>query len=151
MAAYEKSRGKTLYEKLLELYVQYGYYQEHLISITKKGRNGQQEIADMMERFRAQPPATLAGEKVTQLLDYEKREKRDLTTGAVSPIELPKSNVLQFILEDGSKISARPSGTEPKIKFYFSVHAPLQNAAVFETAQQQLRERIDRIIADMNL
>jgi phosphoglucomutase len=131
--------------------VQYGYYQEHLISITKKGRNGQQEIAEMMERFRAQPPAILGGAKVTQLLDYETREKRDLATGAVSPIELPKSNVLQFMLEDGSKISARPSGTEPKIKFYFSVNAPLQNAAAFETVQQQLREKIDRIIADMGV
>jgi phosphoglucomutase len=151
MAAYEKSRGKTLFEKLLELYVQYGYYQEHLISITKKGRDGQQQIADMMERFRAQPPTTLGGVKVTQLLDYEKRQKRDLTSGSVSPIELPKSNVLQFILEDGSKISARPSGTEPKIKFYFSVNAPLQNAAAFETVQQQLRSKIDQLIAEMNL
>jgi phosphoglucomutase len=151
MAAYEKSKGKTLFDKLLDLYVQHGYYQEHLISITKKGRDGQQQIADMMERFRAQPPATLAGVKVTQLLDYEKREKRDLATGSVSPIELPKSNVLQFILEDGSKISARPSGTEPKIKFYFSVNAPLQKAAAYESAQQQLRAHIDRIIADMKL
>jgi phosphoglucomutase len=151
MAAYERSRGKTLFDKLLELYVQFGYYQEHLISITKKGRDGQQQIADMMERFRAQPPATLDGVKVSQLLDYEQREKRDLATGSVSQIELPKSNVLQFILEDGSKISARPSGTEPKIKFYFSVNAPLQNVAAFENVKQQLSDKINRIIADMKL
>ncbi len=151
MAAYEKSRGKTLFNKLLELYVQHGYYQEHLISITKKGRDGQQQIAEMMERFRAQPPAMLDGVKVSQLLDYEKREARDLATGAVSPIALPQSNVLQFMLEDGSKISARPSGTEPKIKFYFSVNMPLQQAEDFEKAQQQLRDRLDRIIAEMKL
>jgi len=151
MAAYEKAQGKTLFQKLLELYVKHGYYQEHLISITKKGRDGQQQIADMMERFRAQPPTTLGGVKVTQLLDYEKSEKRDLSTGAVSPIELPKSNVLQFILEDGSKISARPSGTEPKIKFYFSVNAPLPNADAFESMQQQLRNKIDGLIKEMNL
>src|SRR6476659_5627833 len=151
MAAYEKSKGRSLYEKLLELYVKYDCYQEHLISITKKGRDGQQQIAEMMERFRNNPPTTLAGVKVTQLLDYEKSEKRDLATGAVSPIELPKSNVLQFILEDGSKISARPSGTEPKIKFYFSVNAPLPNAGAFESMQQQLRSKIDQMIAEMNL
>jgi phosphoglucomutase len=151
MAAYEKSKGRTLFDKLLELYVQHGYYLEHLISITKKGRDGQQQIAEMMERFRAQPPATLDGVKVSQLLDYEQREKRDLATGAVSQIELPKSNVLQFILEDGSKISARPSGTEPKIKFYFSVNAPLQHKEAFEATQQRLRDKIDRIIADMKL
>jgi phosphoglucomutase len=151
MAAYERSRGKTLFEKLLALCVEHGFYQEHLISITKKGRDGQQQIAEMMERFRAQPPVTLGGVKVAQLLDYEKRESRNLTTGAVSRIELPKSNVLQFILEDGSKISARPSGTEPKIKFYFSVNAPLPHAAAYESVQQQLKGKIDTIIKELDL
>jgi phosphoglucomutase len=151
MAAYERSRGKTLFEKLLELYVQHGYYLEHLISITKKGRDGQQQIAEMMERFRAQPPLSLGGVKVAQLLDYEKRESRNLATGAVSKIELPKSNVLQFLLEDGSKISARPSGTEPKIKFYFSVNAPLPNAEAYESVQQQLKGRIEAIIKELDL
>ena len=151
MCAYERSRGKTLWDKLLDLYVQHGYYQERLISITKKGRDGQQQIAAMMEKFRAQPPAALDGVKVKQLLDYEQSEARNLDTGAVSKISLPKSNVLQFILEDGSKISARPSGTEPKIKFYFSVNAPLQNAQAFETIQQQLQTKLDRMIAEMQL
>jgi phosphoglucomutase len=151
MAAYERSRGKTLFEKLLELYVQHGYYLEHLISITKKGRDGQQQIAEMMERFRAQPPLSLGGVKVAQLLDYEIRESRNLATGAVSKIELPKSNVLQFLLEDGSKISARPSGTEPKIKFYFSVNAPLPNAEAYESVQQQLKGRIESIINELDL
>lgn len=104
-----------------------------------------------MERFRAQPPATLAGVKVSQLLDYETHEKRDLASDAVIPIDLPRSNVLQFILEDGSKISARPSGTEPKIKFYFSVNASLKEAAGYEALQKELRQKIETMIKDMNL
>jgi len=151
MAAYEKSKGKSLYDKLLELYVKYGCYQEHLISITKKGRDGQQQIADMMERFRNNPPQTLAGIKVAQLLDYEKRQKTLLTDGATEPIQLPKSNVLQFVLEDGSKISARPSGTEPKIKFYFSVKAPLNSVEDYEKVQAELKAKIETIIKEMDL
>ena len=151
MAAYEKNKGRSLYEKLLDLYLQYGYYQEDLISITKKGMNGQQEIADMMEQFRSHPPQTLAGSKVVELLDYQKQVKTNLQTGATAAIHLPKSNVLQFILEDGSKVSARPSGTEPKIKFYFSVHTKLEAINKFEAAQQKAKEKIKTIIKDMNL
>jgi phosphoglucomutase len=151
MAAYEKSKGRSLYEKLLDLYVKFGYYQEDLISITKKGRNGQQEIADMMEDFRANPPKALAGSKVVELLDYEKRVKTNLQTGASEAITLPQSNVLQFITEDGSKISARPSGTEPKIKFYFSVNTSLAAADQFDEAQQKAKEKIKQIINEMKL
>ncbi|MBB1284999.1 phospho-sugar mutase [Flavisolibacter sp. BT320] len=151
MAAYEKSKGRSLYEKMLDLYVKFGYYQEDLISITKKGRNGQQEIADMMEDFRANPPKELAGSKVVELLDYEKRVKTNLQTGATEEITLPKSNVLQFITEDGSKISARPSGTEPKIKFYFSVNTSLGSVDKFDEAQQKAKGKIKQIISDMNL
>jgi phosphoglucomutase len=151
MAAYEKSKGKTLFQKLLELYSKYGYYQEDLISITKKGMNGQQEIAQMMEDFRNNPPKELGGVKVTQLLDYQKQVKTDLLTGQTSAITLPKSNVLQFILEDGSKISARPSGTEPKIKFYFSVNTKLEAIDKFAEAQQKARGKIKGIIQDMKL
>ena len=151
MAAYEKSKGRSLYEKLIDLYTQFGYYQEDLISITKKGRNGQQEIADMMEGFRKNPPKELAGSKVVELLDYEKRVKTDLVTGQTEEIALPKSNVLQFITEDGSKISARPSGTEPKIKFYFSVNTQLASAGQFAEAQQKAKEKIRQIISDMKL
>jgi phosphoglucomutase len=151
MAAYEKSKGRSLYEKMLDLYVKFGYYQEDLISITKKGRNGQQEIADMMEDFRANPPKELAGSKVVELLDYEKRVKTNLQTGATEEITLPKSNVLQFITEDGSKISARPSGTEPKIKFYFSVNTSLASVDKFDEAQQKAKGKIKQIISDMNL
>jgi phosphoglucomutase len=151
MAAYEKSKGRSLFDKLIQLYVEYGFYKEHLISITKKGRDGQQQIADMMERFRNNPPTTLAGSKVVELLDYEKRVKTNLLTHTQSPIELPKSNVLQFLTEDGSKISARPSGTEPKIKFYFSVNAPLDAAENYEKVEAQLKNKIDMIIKEMEL
>ncbi|MGZ3849815.1 MAG: phospho-sugar mutase, partial [Flavisolibacter sp.] len=151
MAAYEKNKGRSLYEKLLDLYLQYGYYQEDLISITRKGMNGQQEIAQMMEQYRKTPPRELAGIKVTELLDYQTQVRTNLLTGATQPIKLPRSNVLQFILADGSKISARPSGTEPKIKFYFSVNTKLESAEKFEAAQQKAKDKIRDIIRDMKL
>ncbi|MFL5739028.1 MAG: phospho-sugar mutase [Flavisolibacter sp.] len=151
MAAYEKNKGRSLFQKLLELYRKYGYYQEDLISITKKGMNGQQEIADMMEQFRKNPPKALAGSRVAELLDYQKQVKTTLTSGKTEPIQLPKSNVLQFITEDGSKISARPSGTEPKIKFYFSVNTSLDSVDQFAAAQEKARQKIKKIISDMNL
>jgi phosphoglucomutase len=151
MAAYEKDRGRTLYDKLTELYLQHGFYREHLISITKKGMDGQQQIADMMERFRKDPPRILNGVPVVRLLDYERREDRDLAAGTVAPISLPKSNVLQFLLEDGSKVSARPSGTEPKIKFYFSVKGRLASANERATAEAEAEGRIRAIIADLGL
>jgi len=151
MAAYEKNKGRSLYEKLLDLYLQYGYYQEDLISITKKGMNGQQEIAQMMEDFRNNPPKVLAGSQVVELLDYQKQIKTNLQTGNTETISLPKSNVLQFITEDGSKISARPSGTEPKIKFYFSVNTKLESIDRFEEAQEKAKEKIQTIINEMKL
>lgn len=151
MAAYEKDKGMTLYGKLMELYMTYGFYKEHLVSITKKGMDGQQQIAAMMERFRNEPPASLNGIAVVALLDYEKREARDLATGVAKPISLPKSNVLQFILADGSKVSARPSGTEPKIKFYFSVKGILENRESVSEAEASLDMRIRQIIADLQL
>ncbi len=151
MAAYEKDKGRTLYDKLIDLYVQYGFYQEHLISITKKGMNGQKEIAAMMETYRSNPPQQINGVAVAQLLDYELQQGKNLQTGEQWRIQLPKSNVLQFILADGSKISARPSGTEPKIKFYFSVHAPMGQAADFEKVKQVLQHRIEGIIGDLHL
>lgn len=151
MAAYEKNQGRSLFDKLIELYMQYGLYYENLISITKKGMNGQQEIADMMEGYRNNPPATIDGSKVVQLLDYELQTGKNPVTGAHWNIELPKSNVLQFITEDGSKISARPSGTEPKIKFYFSVHTKLENKGDFDNKYAALQAKIKRIIADMKL
>ena len=151
MAAYEKSKGKSLFDKMIELYVQYGFYYENLISITKKGMNGQQEIAQMMEGYRQSPPSTINGSKVATLLDYELQKGTNLITGETWNISLPKSNVLQFVTEDGSKISARPSGTEPKIKFYFSVNTQLANAADFDEKYALLQNKINGIIADMKL
>jgi len=151
MAAYEKNKGRSLFAKLIDLFVQYNFYKEHLISITKKGMDGQQQIADMMAGFRNNPPKTLAGSDVVQLLDYELRKGKDLKTGQQWDIKLPKSNVLQFILADGSKISARPSGTEPKIKFYFSVNTKLKSAAEYDKTNAALDEKIKAIISDMKL
>lgn len=151
MAAYEKNKGRSLYDKLIDLYVQYGFYKEHLISITKKGMDGQQQIAAMMESYRSNPPKTINGAAVSQLLDYELQKGKNLQTGQEWKIALPKSNVLQFILADGSKISARPSGTEPKIKFYFSVNGKLEKAADFDNVHAQLNSKIEGIIRDMSL
>ena len=151
MAAYEKSKGRSLFDKMIELYMQYGFYYEHLISITKKGMNGQQEIASMMEGYRKQPPTEIAGMKVVTLLDYQLQLSTDLQTGNQTKIQLPKSNVLQFVTEDGTKISARPSGTEPKIKFYFSVNTVLPNREAFDEVYAHLQNKINNIIAAMQL
>lgn len=151
IAAVEKQKGRTLFEKLMELYVKYGFYYEKLISLTKKGMNGSKEIAEMMQGYRDNPPKEIAGSKVEELLDYQLQTKKNLLTGDTEKITLPKSNVLQFITEDGSKISARPSGTEPKIKFYFSVHASLDNVSEFDKTQKKLEDRIENIISSMNL
>lgn len=151
MAAYEKNQGRTLFDKMIDLYIQYGFYYENLISITKKGMNGQKEIAEMMEGYRNNPPAMISGTQVTTLLDYELQKGTNLVTGETWKIELPKSNVLQFLTADGTKISARPSGTEPKIKFYFSVHAKLAKKEDFDTCFAMLEEKIRQIIADMKL
>ena len=151
MAAYEKNKGKTLFDKMIELYIQYGFYYENLISITKKGMNGQKEIAAMMEGFRTNPPADINGSAVVTLLDYQLQTGKNLQTGETWSINLPKSNVLQFITADGSKISARPSGTEPKIKFYFSVKTELNNKSEFDAKQIELEDKINGIITSMNL
>ena len=151
MAAYEKSKGRSLYDKLVDLCVEYGFYKENLVSITKKGMNGAAEIAEMMEGYRSKPPLMIDGSPVNELLDYELQVGKNLQTGESWTIDLPKSNVLQFVLADGTKISARPSGTEPKIKFYFSVNAQLNDAAAFETTGHLLDDKISRIVEEMGL
>ncbi len=151
MAAYEKAKGRSLFDKMIELYMQYGFYYERLISITKKGMNGQKEIAAMMEGYRTNPPATIDGSEVVELLDYDLQTGKNLFTGHTWNLQLPKSNVLQFITSDGSKISARPSGTEPKIKFYFSVHTSLSSKDAYDETFSGLENKIQRIIKDMSL
>ena len=151
MAAYEKEKGRTLYQKMIDLYVEYGLYKEHLVSITKKGMDGQQQIAAMMEGYRNNPPKKINGSDVVKLLDYELQKGSNPQTNEEWKITLPKSNVLQFILADGSIISARPSGTEPKIKFYFSVNTKIASADEFERSNGQLDQKIKAIIKDLKL
>ncbi|NVO84366.1 phospho-sugar mutase [Hymenobacter terrestris] len=151
MAAVAKDQGHTLYEEMVAMYLRYGFYKEHLISITKKGQRGAEEIQEMMRDLRANPPANLAGQPVVEMRDFKTGKIKDLRTGLETETGLESSNVLQFILEDGSKISARPSGTEPKIKFYFSVKQPLASAVDFDLATRLADEKIQRIIQDMQL
>ncbi|MBO9153716.1 phospho-sugar mutase [Chitinophaga sp. GCM10012297] len=151
MAAYAKNEGRTLYEQLIDIYVRYGFYKESLISITKKGMKGAEEIAEMMSVYRKNPPATINGSPIVKIFDYQLSHVTTLATGEQTPIDLPKSNVLQFLTADGSRISARPSGTEPKIKFYFSVHEPLESPADAERVEQLLDAKVASIIHDMKL
>lgn len=150
MAAYEKEKGRSLFEKIVDLYIEYDFYLEDLISITRKGMDGQKQIAAMMEAFRNNPPKMIDGHPIVELLDYEKQIGKNLATGEEWKIDLPASNVLQFILSGGDKISARPSGTEPKIKFYFSVSAKLNSFEEFDDMQDKLRKKIQRIVQEVN-
>jgi phosphoglucomutase len=151
MAAYEKNKGRSLYVKMIDLYMQYGMFKEDLISITKKGMNGAAEISQMMQGYRENPPSTIDGVAVTELLDYELQIGKNLQTGKSWTIDLPKSNVLQFVLTDRTKISARPSGTEPKIKFYFSVNTTLEKKDDFSAAENFCNNKIARIVNEMGL
>lgn len=151
MTAYYKDKGTSLFEALINTYIEYGFYKEKLISITKKGKSGAEEIKEMMEKFRATPPSALGGSKVITLKDYEKGMETDLIAGVVTKLELPPSDVLQFITEDGSIISARPSGTEPKIKFYCSVNGKLGSAAAYKETDALLEQKIDAIIKDLGV
>jgi phosphoglucomutase len=151
MASYEKANNSTLFDKLIDLYVQHGFYKESLISLTKKGMDGQQQIANMMENFRNNPPATINGSSVVKVLDYELQRGFNPNTDDTWTIDLPKSNVLQYILEDGSQISARPSGTEPKIKFYFSIKETLPSANEYDAVNKKLDNKLSAIINEMQL
>lgn len=151
MAAYYKDQGISLYEVMLEMYVEYGFYKEKLISLTKKGKTGAEEIQAMMEKYRNDTPTTLGGIKVVTLKDYKTSTSKDMITGETEKIDLPSSNVLQFFTEDGSIISARPSGTEPKIKFYCSVNAPLDNKEDFAVIEEQLDAKLTEILRDLGV
>jgi len=151
VAAWAKSKGKTLYEQLIDIYLEYGLYKERLINIVRKGAEGANEIRSMMKGYRNDPPKFINNSKVVKIDDYEALISTDRLTGAKSKIDLLKSDVLQFFLEDGSKISIRPSGTEPKIKFYFSVNTKLESVSKFDETQIFLDQRIDGIIKDMKL
>jgi len=151
MTAYYKDKGSSLFEALVEMYLEYGFYKEKLISITKKGQSGAAEIKAMIEKYRENPPVTLGGSKVVALKDYEFSKETDFNTNTTKPIDLPKSDVLQFILADGSIISARPSGTEPKIKFYCSVNTKLTSKEAYNETDKQLEAKIDAIMKDLGV
>lgn len=151
MTAWAKDQGLSVFDLLAEIYEQYGFYLEALVSMTKKGMQGAEEIKQMMINLREDTPATIAGSKVVRLIDYQASVEKDLTTGAEKPVHLDKSNVLQFFLEDGTKISARPSGTEPKIKFYISVNTSMADKGAFNSTKASLERKIETIKTALNL
>jgi phosphoglucomutase len=150
-AAWAKSRGKSLFELLIDIYVKYGFYKEKLINIVRKGKEGADEIREIMTRYRINPPEKINNSRVIKINDYEKQISHNILTGSKNCIELIKSDVLQFFLADGTKISIRPSGTEPKIKFYFSVNTKLASSDKFEETEKILDNRINEILIDMKL
>ncbi|ENA1807475.1 phospho-sugar mutase [Flavobacterium psychrophilum] len=151
MAALAKEKGSSLYQELLQMYVDFGFYKEHLISITKKGIEGSNEIKQMMVDLRENPLKEINGERVVFIEDYQNSTAKNLFTNEIEALHLPKSNVLIYYLEDGSKICARPSGTEPKIKFYFSVNCTVENVSEVTEAENYLDNKIKNIIVSMNL
>jgi phosphoglucomutase len=150
-AAWAVAQGKSFFDILLDMYCTYGFYLEKLHSLTIKGKSGAEKIAEIMQNFRNSPPVSIAGSKVIAIKDYALQKEFDLLKKQEKPIELPRSNVLQFFLEDGSKITARPSGTEPKIKFYFGVKGTLSNKNEFDRMNTEMEKRIRHIIEDMKL
>jgi phosphoglucomutase len=149
--AWAKSRGLSLYELLQDIYVKHGLYKERLVNIVRKGKEGAEEIKSMMTVYRNNPPKTINSSMVVMINDYQNQTSVDTLTGKKSKIDLTQSDVLQFFLEYGSKISVRPSGTEPKIKFYFSVNTKLESPERFEEMETLLDKRIDDILKDMKL
>lgn len=151
IAAQAKMCGSSLYKELLHLYLDYGFYQEHLISITKKGLDGAAEITQMMQQLRNNPQTQVAGQRVVMVEDYKTSIAKDLTNNQEYPIEIPKSDVLIYYLEDGTKICARPSGTEPKIKFYMSLNRQVDSIEQIPAAQKEINQQIQQIIEEMQL
>ncbi|WP_296637564.1 phospho-sugar mutase [Polaribacter sp.] len=151
VAAYAKQNGSSFYQELLKLYAENGFYKEHLISITKKGMDGAAEIQEMLSEMRNKPLTEIDGEKIEFLSDYQASTKKNLITGEVTRMNIPKSNVLIYQTVSGARIAARPSGTEPKIKFYFSVNTSLDKVENAEKVESELDNKIQRIIKEMKL
>jgi phosphoglucomutase len=149
--AWAKSEGMSLFELLLDIYVKYGFYKEKLINIVRKGKEGADEIIAMMTEYRNNPPRVINNSQVVKINDYDTQVSNDILKGTKTKISLIKSDVLQFFLADGSKISIRPSGTEPKIKFYFSVNTKLSSSDKFDETEKILDKRIADIVHDMKL
>ncbi|MFL3660982.1 MAG: phospho-sugar mutase [Polaribacter sp.] len=151
VAAYAKQHGSSFYEELLDIYVKNSFYKEHLIAITKKGMDGAAEIQQMLSTMRNNPLKEIDGEQVASLSDYQASTRKDLITGEITTIDLPKSNVLIYQTIKGTRIAARPSGTEPKIKFYFSVNTNLASKEHAKKVELELDTKIQRIIKEMKL
>jgi phosphoglucomutase len=151
IGANAKANGSSFYKDLIDCYVDYGFYKEKLISLTKKGMSGAEEIKQMMIDFKDNPVETIDGSKVVVVEDYNTATSKNILTGKVTPIDIPKSNVLIYITEDGTKMAARPSGTEPKIKFYFSINTKLKNAADYKKVDGELDAKIKRILKELNI
>ncbi|MCB0446800.1 MAG: phospho-sugar mutase [Gelidibacter sp.] len=151
IAAQAKANDSSFYKDLIQLYADNGFYKERLISMTKKGIEGAQEIKQMMVDARENPLKTVNGSKVVRIEDYQLSKAKNFITNTEETIDIPKSNVLIYYTEDGSKIALRPSGTEPKIKFYMSVNTKLDNVSAFAATEQQLEDKLDAIVKDMNL
>jgi phosphoglucomutase len=145
LAAWALSQGKSVYDILMDVHQQFACYLESLTNLVKKGKSGSEEIQQMMADFRSNPPATLNQSRVLVIRDYQEQVSLDTLSGERTKIDLPRSNVLQFLLEDGSKISIRPSGTEPKIKFYFSVFDKLDRREDFSQVNAMLEQRIENL------
>jgi phosphoglucomutase len=142
IVAYYKTKGQTVIDVLAEIYMQYGFYKESLISITKKGKDGAEQIQQLMHGFRTNKPESINGIKVVKIVDVKESKIYSMADGTEETLDLDKSNVIQFYLEDGSKISARPSGTEPKIKYYISVNETLPNREAYRAVEQSLDNKI---------
>ena len=151
IAAQAKNNGSSVYAELLELYKKHGFYKEHLISVVKKGVQGAQEIVQMMADMRNSPITEIDGEKVNFLFDYQTSVCKNLISGEETIIDLPKSNVLIYQTAEGTRMAARPSGTEPKIKFYFSVHTALKDTKDAKKVEAELDQKIQRIIKEFQL
>ena len=151
VAAQAKANGSSFYEELIDCYVQFGFYKEKLISLTKKGISGAEEIKQMLKDFKENPVASVQGSKVVWIEDYNTSIAKNVVTGEEKTIDLPKSNVLIYETENGTRIAARPSGTEPKVKFYMSTNTTLANASDFKTVNSQLDAKLDGIVAELNL
>lgn len=151
IGASAKAKGSSFYQDLIDCYVDYGFYKEKLISLTKKGMQGAEEIKQMMIDFKENPVDSIDASKIITVEDYNTATSKDVATGKVSTLDIPKSNVLIYIAEDGTRMAARPSGTEPKIKFYFSINAPLEKASDFKKVDAQLDAKIDRILNELKI
>ena len=149
--AWAASRNQTLYQLLIEIYQHYGLYKESLLSLTRKGKEGAEEISQMMISYRTNPPETINRQNVVLIKDYLEQKEKDIVNKTEKTISLNKSDVLQFFLADGSKITVRPSGTEPKIKYYFSVKAELPDPAKYDEVNLSVDNKINAIISAMNL